>query len=133
MTFATESPELSPIMQNDAHFAFARINGSDVHLVQASSFKSPIAPVDVKVFKHEFIYIFRLAKSCTVHPAEISFLETIDDRHALYEEEGEKVYLTREMMQKMQNYNCDPRFRKQVPKSPRPVVSNQRQQRQRQY
>ncbi|PPQ88561.1 hypothetical protein CVT25_009941 [Psilocybe cyanescens] len=132
MSFTTQSPDPGAVNQNDAHFAFARIKG-DIHLVQAScsSSKSPIAPVDVKVFQHEFIHIFRFSEHRTVHPTDICFLETIDDQHAFYQEEDEKVYLAKEIMQRMQKYNCDPRLnRKQYYQPPRTVLLTRQRQRQ---
>ncbi|KAF9566579.1 hypothetical protein CPC08DRAFT_593570, partial [Agrocybe pediades] len=93
----------------DAHFAFARIKG-DVCLVQASSSRplSALAAVEVKVFRHEFISIFRFSENCTLHPSDICILEPIDDRLTRYEEDSETVFLARNVMERLRRLT-DPR------------------------
>ncbi|KAF9458935.1 hypothetical protein BDZ94DRAFT_1150656, partial [Collybia nuda] len=83
-------------------FAFARVNG-DICLVQVSldTPASALTTVDVKIFRHEFITIFRLSETKTLHPADISIIESIDDYHTRYEEETETVFLARELMEHM--------------------------------
>ena len=108
--------------QCDGYFAFARING-EIYLVQgtykfvSSFFKfnsyNPFAPVscatpasalatvDVKIFRHEFITVFRLSESKTFHPADICIVEPIDDRLTRYEEENGTVFLARDLVARM--------------------------------
>ncbi|KAJ7592640.1 hypothetical protein C8J56DRAFT_480322 [Mycena floridula] len=86
------SPQLG-----DGQFAFARING-EIYLVQVSPSTplSSVTPVDVKVFRHEFVTIFRLSETRTIHPCDIRILELIDDELKKYEEESETVFLSRD-------------------------------------
>ncbi|KAF9486286.1 hypothetical protein BDN70DRAFT_870384 [Pholiota conissans] len=114
------------------YFAFARIKG-DVCLVQgnlralrrfeccqvltaalccAASCATPasaLTTVDVKIFKHEFISIFRFSEYRTLHPADISILEPIDDQLTRYEEDNETVFLARDVMERMRKLT-DPRW-----------------------
>ncbi|KAF8906801.1 hypothetical protein CPB84DRAFT_1668622, partial [Gymnopilus junonius] len=89
-------------------FAFARIKG-DLCLVQGpcfSSYATPISAltaVDVKVFRHEFISIFRFSEFRTLHPSDICILEPIDQHLTRYEEENETVFLARNVMERMRN------------------------------
>ena len=57
---------------------------------------------DVKVFRHEFITIFRYSHSATVHPADIHVLYPIDGRSTLYEEDKGTVFLARDTMAQLQ-------------------------------
>jgi len=95
---------------SDGYFAFARIKG-DVCLVQASyaTPASALTAVDVKVFRHEFISIFRFSEFRTLHPSDISILEPIDDRLTKYEEDNETVFLARNVMERMRKLT-DPRW-----------------------
>lgn len=97
-----------------SHFAFAQIHG-DICLVQRTSripdsthgTRLTHAPVsapasallpaaDVKVFRHEFITIFRYSHSTSVHPADLHVLHALDARCALYEEDKGTVFLARD-------------------------------------
>ena len=57
---------------------------------------------DVRVFRHEFITIFRYSHSTSVHPADLRVLEHIDERGTMYEEEKGTVFLSRDVMDRMQ-------------------------------
>lgn len=109
---------------HDGYFAFARIN-DEVYLVQGSYnfvfsnlfFKknsynplfsvscatptSALTTVDVKIFRHEFITVFRFSESKTFHPADICIVEPIDDRLTRYEEENETVFLARDLVARL--------------------------------
>lgn len=89
----------SPARVDLGYFAFAYIRGV-VNLVQVSSATptSALTTVDVKIFRHEFINIFRLIEVRTLHPADISILESIDDNLTHYEEDKETVYLAKELI-----------------------------------
>ncbi|CAL1708702.1 unnamed protein product [Somion occarium] len=87
------------------YFAFAQIKG-DVCLVQLSQPSSSLMFSDVRVFRHEFITIFRYSYSTTVHPTDIQVLELLDERCTLYEEEGETVSLSRDVMSRMQRLSA---------------------------
>jgi len=96
-----------PPSVDGSQFAFARIKG-DVYLVQLSmstpestASGSALTTVDVKIFRHEFITIFRLVEKTTLHPADIRILETIDDHSKRYEEENETVFLAKDLMERL--------------------------------
>ena len=57
---------------------------------------------DVRIFRHEFITIFRYSHSATVHPADIHILSLIDSRCTLYEEDKGTVFLARDVTAQMQ-------------------------------
>ncbi|KIK58350.1 hypothetical protein GYMLUDRAFT_113347, partial [Collybiopsis luxurians FD-317 M1] len=83
-------------------FAFARVQG-EVRLVQVSSMTpvSALSAIDVKIFRHEFITIFRLSTITTLHPSDIQIIEYIDDQLKFYEEEKETVFLAKEVMERL--------------------------------
>ncbi|KAG7097734.1 hypothetical protein E1B28_005054 [Marasmius oreades] len=94
--------DIPPSSIDDGYFAFAEIK-DDICLVQVSS-STPITPlttIDIKIFRHEFITIFRLLEATTLHPGDVRILETIDDRLKCYEEEKETVYLAKEVVERM--------------------------------
>ncbi|KAJ7249432.1 hypothetical protein C8J57DRAFT_1356951 [Mycena rebaudengoi] len=84
---------------DDGRFAIARVNGA-ILLVQLSMATpaSALTTVDVKIFRHEFIHIFRYLESKTLHPADIHVVELIDDRQKTYEEENDTVFLAKDVM-----------------------------------
>jgi len=96
---------------SDGYFAFARIN-DEVYLVQVSCATpaSALTTVDVKIFRHEFITIFRFSESKTFHPADICIVEPIDDRSTRYEEENETVFLARDLVARMRMMANQPRM-----------------------
>ena len=67
-----------------------------------------LSTVDVKVFRHEFINIFRFSDERTLHPVDINIIEPINDELIRYEEENETVFLARDIMQHMRKLT-DPR------------------------
>lgn len=69
---------------------------------------SALTTVDVKIFKHEFITMFRFSEARTLHPADIFILESIDDSLTHYEQENETVFLAKELMDRMRKLT-DPR------------------------
>jgi len=96
-------------MSSDGKFGFARITGFFA-LVQVSHATplSALGTVDVKVFRHEFINIFRFSERRTLHPNDINFIEQIDDDCVRYEEDNETVFLSRDAMDLMRKL-IDPR------------------------
>lgn len=108
-TFSMKNNCMPPIV-NGGYFAFARIKGI-ICLVQVSldTPASALTTVDVKIFRHEFITIFRLLETTTLHPSDISIIEPIDDLHTRYEEENETVFLARELMGRLQKISEGPR------------------------
>ncbi|KAK7059760.1 hypothetical protein R3P38DRAFT_2837716 [Favolaschia claudopus] len=101
---------------DDGQFALARVNGS-VKLVQVSlgTPASALTTVDVKIFRHEFIHIFRYLECRTFHPADVHILELIDDGHKTYEEESETVFLAKHVMERISKLT-----------SPTPIMSRTR-------
>ncbi|EDR12119.1 uncharacterized protein LACBIDRAFT_311123 [Laccaria bicolor S238N-H82] len=95
----------------EAYFAFALIKGN-VFLVQVSHATpaSALTTVDVKIFRHEFITIFRFSEATSLHPADICILEPIDEKLTRYEEENETVFLAKDLMDKLRKMT-DPRRR----------------------
>ncbi len=51
--------------------------------------------ITLRLFRHEFISIFRLAGSKTLRLSDIRILEVIDDAAKRYEEEQGVVFLAR--------------------------------------
>ncbi|KIK99663.1 hypothetical protein PAXRUDRAFT_131598 [Paxillus rubicundulus Ve08.2h10] len=81
---------------SDAHFAFARVQG-DVCLVQHSG--TPL--LDIPIFRHEFVSIFRYSHRARVHPAEVKLLEPLDDHAVRYEEDSGTVFLAKDLMSRL--------------------------------
>ncbi|KAJ7096041.1 hypothetical protein C8R44DRAFT_813060 [Mycena epipterygia] len=113
MTLAYPSPypyhapmgELADYAQpsvDDGRFAIARVNGV-IRLVQVSlaTPASALTTVDVKIFRHEFIHIFRYLECKTLHPADVHIIELIDDHHKTYEEENDTVFLAKDVMERI--------------------------------
>jgi hypothetical protein len=87
--------------------------------VSLSTPVSALTTVDAKVFRHEFITIFRLSEIKTFHPADISIMETIDDYHVRYEEENETVFVARELLDRIRKMSEKPRTsRTQIARHP---------------
>ncbi|KAF9527463.1 hypothetical protein CPB83DRAFT_768458 [Crepidotus variabilis] len=106
---STFEKRLLPVAQSEGHFAFARIQG-ELHLVQVSDATpaSALTTVDVKLFRHEFITIFRFAGCRTLHPADINIIEPIETNLTRYEEDNGTVFLARDVMDRMRKLT-DPR------------------------
>ncbi|KAJ7154610.1 permease for cytosine/purines, uracil, thiamine, allantoin-domain-containing protein [Mycena filopes] len=82
---------------DDGQFAIAKVNGT-IRLVQVSlaTPASALTTVDVKIFRHEFIHIFRYLECRTLHPADVHIIELIDDHHKNYDEESDTVFLAKD-------------------------------------
>ncbi|KAF4580443.1 hypothetical protein EYR40_003159 [Pleurotus pulmonarius] len=110
-SYPTCSVAFVPPQLDCGQFAFARVNG-DVCLVQISLSTPPSSKVgttEVKVFRHEFITIFRLSHSMTLSSSDLRILEPIDDEVLKYEEEKETVFLAKELVEQLRRMT-DPRF-----------------------
>ncbi|KAF8156874.1 hypothetical protein B0H34DRAFT_658346 [Crassisporium funariophilum] len=121
-----ETTGLADSHTSDGYFAFARIKG-EVCLVQVSyaTPASALTALDVKIFRHEFITIFRFLEAKSFHPADICIVEPIDERLTRYEEENETVFLARDLMDRMRKMT-DPRRMVQHNRSPKFQRSRQR-------
>ncbi|KIJ14538.1 hypothetical protein PAXINDRAFT_169682 [Paxillus involutus ATCC 200175] len=86
---------------SDAQFAFARVQG-DVCLVQLIGQTDSGTPLlDIPIFRHEFVSIFRYSHSARVHPAEVRLLEPLDDHAVRYEEDSGTVFLAKDLMSRL--------------------------------
>ncbi|TFK49321.1 hypothetical protein OE88DRAFT_410565 [Heliocybe sulcata] len=90
---------------NLCQFALARIRG-EVQLVQVSqhlsgSAASALAVVDVNVFRHEFISIFRYSHSTSLHPADVHIIEPVAAEHVLYEEDNGTAFLAKPVIERL--------------------------------
>ncbi|KAF5370399.1 hypothetical protein D9758_006906 [Tetrapyrgos nigripes] len=115
-TIACDISLMPPPAVNGGYFAFARVK-TDVCLVQVSSStptSSPLTTVDVKVFRHEFITIFRLSQTMTLHPSDLQILELIDDQLKCYEEDKETVFLAKSLTERLRTLTL-PRRRNTPP------------------
>ncbi|KAL1740975.1 hypothetical protein HDZ31DRAFT_46410 [Schizophyllum fasciatum] len=85
-----------------ASFAFATIKDA-VHLVQVcpSTPLTGLTAVDVKVFRHDCVSVFRLAGTLAVHPADLRILEVLADEGTLYEEHSGTVFLAKENIDRL--------------------------------
>ncbi|KAF7291988.1 hypothetical protein MIND_01224500 [Mycena indigotica] len=85
-------------------FAIARVNGA-IRLVQISSATpaSALTTLDVKIFRHEFIHIFRFLEFRTVHPADLQIVERIPARAVALDEDdgGDSVSLARDVLARL--------------------------------
>lgn len=70
---------------------------------------SALTTVDVKIFRHEFVKMFRFSEARTLHPTDICILETIDDNLTHYEQENETVFLAKQVTDQMRRLT-EPRF-----------------------
>lgn len=77
-------------------------------LVSHATPASALTAVDVKIFRHEFITIFRFSEATSLHPADICILEPIDEQLTRYEEENETVFLAKDLVDKLRKMT-DPR------------------------
>ncbi|KAF7318362.1 hypothetical protein HMN09_00345000 [Mycena chlorophos] len=91
----------------DGWFAIARVNGT-IRLVQVSSATpaSALTTLDVKIFRHEFIHIFRFLEFRTLHPSDVHIIERIPPRAvALDESDDDSVSLARDVLARMSRMN----------------------------
>jgi hypothetical protein len=80
--------------------------------------------MDVNIFRHEFITIFRFAESATLHPADFQVVEPIDDALVRYEEENDTVFLAKGLMERLRKLTADPRKSRIPPQPSRPSPSS---------
>lgn len=104
MSCATILPVGSSGASSKSHFALAQINGV-ICLAQMppstpGSASSALSAVDVAVFAHEFINIFRFSHQTTVHPVDIHVIDYIDENSVSCEEENERVFLSKDVMER---------------------------------
>ncbi|KAF8553822.1 hypothetical protein OG21DRAFT_1375924, partial [Imleria badia] len=81
-------------------FAFAKLQ-RDVCLVQlvGQTVDTSGTPwLDIHVFRHEFVSIFRYSHSTRVHPHELRVFEPLDDHAVRYEPDNGTVFLAKDLM-----------------------------------
>lgn len=61
---------------------------------------SALSAVDVNIFVHEFINIFRFSHRTIVHPADIHVIDFIGDNWVHCEEENERIFLSKDVMER---------------------------------
>lgn len=54
--------------------------------------------LDIHIFRHEFVSIFRYSHSARVHPLELRVLEPLDDHAVRYEQDNGTVFLAKDLM-----------------------------------
>ena len=72
-----------------------------VTLADCETAPSALTTVDVNIFKHEFITIFRWSHQTTVHPDDIRILEPIDEACIRYEEENGTVFMAKDVVERL--------------------------------
>lgn len=65
---------------------------------QATMDSSGTPLLDILVFRHEFVSIFRYSHSARVHPLEFRVLEPLDDHAVRYEPDNGTVFLAKDLM-----------------------------------
>ncbi|KAH9975954.1 hypothetical protein BGW80DRAFT_1250795 [Lactifluus volemus] len=87
-------------------FALAQVH-DDVCLVQVcSSFAqeschAALSAVEVQIYAHEFITIFRYSHPAVLHPSDIRILEWLDEQSVLDEADKGIVFLARDVMERL--------------------------------
>lgn len=61
---------------------------------------SALSAVDVNIFAHEFINIFRFSHRAIVHPTDIHVIDPVSDDSVRCEEETERVFLSKDVMER---------------------------------
>jgi len=90
------------------HFAFVRLRGI-VCLVRISSqaassnVDSASILLDVSIFRHEFVSMWRYSHTAQIHPAEIKVLTVLDSHSVRYEEDSGTVFLAKHLMSHLKN------------------------------
>ncbi|KAN0085875.1 hypothetical protein V8E55_007009 [Tylopilus felleus] len=95
------APSIHWDASQDPTFAFAKLQ-RDVCLVQLVG-QTTVDPsgtplLDIHVFRHEFVSIFRYSYSTRVHPLELKVLESLDDHAVRYEPDNGTVFLAKDLM-----------------------------------
>jgi len=72
---------------------------------------SAFVPVDVCVYRHDFVSVFRLDAAVALHPADFALLEGIDAAQLRHEADSETVFLARAAMERLRLLSApsDPR------------------------
>lgn len=89
-----------------AFFAFATIKGV-VCLVQVTtprSMDSTSVMLDVSIFRHEFVSMWRFSHTVQLYPSEIGTLVAIDTQSVRYEEDSGTIFLAKDLMWRLKGF-----------------------------
>ncbi|KAI6158561.1 hypothetical protein EDD17DRAFT_1423664, partial [Pisolithus thermaeus] len=83
-------------------FAFATIKGV-VCLVQSESAfveftDSTSVMLDVSIFRHEFVSMWRYSHTVQIYPSEIGAFVALDTQSVRYEEDSGTIFLAKDLM-----------------------------------
>ncbi|KAJ7199218.1 hypothetical protein GGX14DRAFT_468308, partial [Mycena pura] len=123
----TADLESAPPLSEDDWFAIARVNGAIrlvqgasalclfvlrpnvAHAVSAATPASALTTLDVKIFRHEFIHIFRFLEARTLHPADVHILERIPPGDAAAAcDDDDTVFLARNVLARLSRLTAPP-------------------------
>jgi hypothetical protein len=62
---------------------------------------SALSAIEVQIYAHEFITIFRYSHPAVLHPSDIRILEWLDEQSVLDEEDKGTVFLARDVMERL--------------------------------
>lgn len=85
-------------------FAFAQLYDQVVLVQVPQAPPSPLTAVDIDVFRHEFVTLFRYSHSAAVHPSDIRILERLPDAETLHEEENGTVFLAKDLVARLSQW-----------------------------
>lgn len=89
-----------------AFFAFATIKGV-VCLVQVTtprSMDSTSVMLDVSIFRHEFVSMWRFSHRLQLYPSEIGTFVAIDAQSVRYEEDSGTIFLAKDLMWRLKGF-----------------------------
>lgn len=92
--------------QPAAFFAFATIKGV-VCLVQITtprSMDSTSVMLDVSIFRHEFVSMWRYSHTVQIYPSEIGAFVALDTQSVRYEEDSGTIFLAKDLMWRLKGF-----------------------------
>lgn len=135
--YSMSSPSSSPSSPRPS-FAFAQI-GEEIVLVQrmyhtsvcivtfvftdnppTSLVSQPFSSLlvsDIRVFRHEFLTIYRYSHSASVHPSDIHVLKRLDDLCPADEDTPETITLPREIVSRFEGLSNNMKFQRMATQS----------------
>ncbi|KAK7684985.1 hypothetical protein QCA50_011820 [Cerrena zonata] len=119
--YSMSSPSSSPSSLRPS-FAFAQI-GDEIALVQLSQPFSSLLVSDIRVYRHEFLTIYRYSHNATVHPSDIHVLKRLDDLCTIGEDIPETITLPREIVSRFEGLSNNMKFQRMTTQSYRRTQS----------
>lgn len=89
-----------------AFFAFATIKGV-VCLVQITtprSMDSTSVMLDISIFRHEFVSMWRYSHTVQLYPSEIGAFVALDTQSIRYEEDSGTIFLAKDLMWRLKRF-----------------------------